>query len=53
MIGVVVEALPSAKFRVELENGHTIIAHVSLEGRQACVAAHVLELGVARALCLA
>ena len=29
MIGVVVEALPSAKFRVELENGHTIIAHVS------------------------
>ena len=29
MIGVVVETLPSAKFRVELENGHTIIAHVS------------------------
>jgi translation initiation factor IF-1 len=29
MIGVVVETLPSAQFRVELENGHTIIAHVS------------------------
>lgn len=27
--GTVVEALPSAKFRVELENGHIIIAHVS------------------------
>jgi len=29
MVGIVVETLPSAKFRVELENGHTIIAHVS------------------------
>jgi translation initiation factor IF-1 len=29
MIGKVVETLPSAQFRVELENGHTIIAHVS------------------------
>jgi len=29
MIGVVVETLPSAQFRVSLENGHTIIAHVS------------------------
>ena len=29
MVGTVVEALPSAKFRVELQNGHTIIAHVS------------------------
>ena len=27
--GVVVETLPSAQFRVELENGHSIIAHVS------------------------
>lgn len=26
---VVKEALPNAVFRVELENGHTIIAHVS------------------------
>ena len=29
MVGVVVETLPGARFRVELENGHTIIAHVS------------------------
>jgi translation initiation factor IF-1 len=29
MVGKVVETLPSAQFRVELENGHTIIAHVS------------------------
>ncbi|MGE5313030.1 MAG: translation initiation factor IF-1 [Acidobacteriota bacterium] len=29
LVGVVVEALPGAKFRVELENGHSIIAHVS------------------------
>jgi translation initiation factor IF-1 len=29
MIGKVVEMLPSAQFRVELENSHTIIAHVS------------------------
>ena len=27
--GKVVEALPSAQFRVELENGHQIIAHVA------------------------
>tara|TARA_B100002049_G_C15815464_1_gene264706 strand:- start:281 stop:514 length:234 start_codon:yes stop_codon:yes gene_type:complete len=27
--GKVVEALPGAQFRVELENGHSIIAHVS------------------------
>jgi len=27
--GVVVEALPNAQFRVELENGHTIMAHIS------------------------
>ncbi len=26
---VVKEALPNAVFRVELENGHTVIAHVS------------------------
>ncbi|MDR3125962.1 MAG: translation initiation factor IF-1 [Candidatus Nomurabacteria bacterium] len=29
MIGKVVEMLPAAHFRVELENGHAIIAHVS------------------------
>ena len=27
--GVVTEALPNATFRVELENGHTVLAHVS------------------------
>ena len=29
MVGKVVEALPGTKFRVELENGHTILAHIS------------------------
>ena len=27
--GTILEALPGAQFRVELENGHSIIAHVS------------------------
>ena len=27
--GTVVEALGNARFRLELENGHTIIAHIS------------------------
>jgi translation initiation factor IF-1 len=27
--GVVVESLPNALFRVELENGHKILAHIS------------------------
>lgn len=27
--GKVVEALPNATFRVELENGHNIVAHIS------------------------
>ena len=29
MTGKVVEALPNAQFKVELENGHSIIAHIS------------------------
>jgi translation initiation factor IF-1 len=29
LTGTVVEALPGAQFRVELENGHQIIAHVA------------------------
>ena len=29
MIGKVVEALPNTQFRVELENGHTVTAHIS------------------------
>ena len=27
--GTVLEALPNAMFQVELENGHTILAHIS------------------------
>ena len=27
--GIVAEALPNATFRVELENGHKILAHIS------------------------
>ena len=27
--GVIVETLPNAMFKVELENGHVIIAHIS------------------------
>ena len=27
--GKVIEPLPNAMFRVELENGHTVIAHIS------------------------
>ena len=27
--GTIIEALPNAMFRVELENGHRILAHVS------------------------
>ena len=29
VLGVVDEALPNAMFRVELENGHKILAHIS------------------------
>ncbi len=29
MQGVVTEALPNTHFRVKLENGHTILAHIS------------------------
>lgn len=29
LVGKVVEALPNTQFRVELENGHSIIAHMS------------------------
>ena len=27
--GVIIEALPNAMFKVQLENGHVIIAHIS------------------------
>lgn len=29
LTGKVVEALPNTQFRVELENGHNVIAHIS------------------------
>jgi translation initiation factor IF-1 len=29
MAGTVLETLPNAMFRVELENGHVILAHIS------------------------
>lgn len=29
LMGTVVETLPGTQFKVELENGHTIIAHVA------------------------
>jgi translation initiation factor IF-1 len=29
LVGKVVEALPNTQFKVELENGHTILAHIS------------------------
>ncbi|MBN2711435.1 MAG: translation initiation factor IF-1, partial [Planctomycetes bacterium] len=32
--GVVREALPNARFRVELENGHKVLAHISGKMRQ-------------------
>ena len=31
--GTVLEALPNAMFRVELENGHKILAHISAKMR--------------------
>ena len=34
MEGSVVEALPNAMFRVELENGHIVLAHISGKMRQ-------------------
>ena len=33
--GVIVEALSNAMFRVELENGHEITAHIS--GKMGCI----------------
>lgn len=29
LVGKVVEALPNTQFRVELENGHTVLCHIS------------------------
>ena len=35
--GVIVETLPNAMFKVELENGHVIIAHISGKMRMNCI----------------
>ncbi|MEP6649771.1 MAG: translation initiation factor IF-1, partial [Lapillicoccus sp.] len=32
--GTIVEALPNAMFRVELSNGHKVLAHISGKMRQ-------------------
>ena len=32
--GTIIEALPNAMFRVELENGHKVLAHISGKMRQ-------------------
>ena len=37
LTGKVVEALPGTKFRVELENGHIIIAHMSGKMRKSYI----------------
>ena len=34
MDGVVVDTLPNTMFRVELENGHTVTAHISGQMRK-------------------
>ena len=34
VLGTIVEKLPNAKFRVELENGHQLLAHVSGKMRE-------------------
>ena len=35
--GVVVEKLPNAMFKVELENGHIVLAHISGKLRMHCI----------------
>ncbi len=32
--GIVKEALPNARFKVELDNGHVVLAHISGKMRQ-------------------
>ena len=39
--GVIVETLPNAMFKVELENGHVILAHISGKMRQNFI--HILH----------
>ena len=35
--GTVIEPLPNAMFRVELENGHKVLAHISGKMRMNCI----------------
>ncbi len=37
IVGIVVEALPNTLFRVELENGHEVLAHISGKMRQSYI----------------
>lgn len=37
VVGTVVEALPNTLFRVELENGHKVLAHISGKMRQSYI----------------
>jgi translation initiation factor IF-1 len=37
VVGTVVEALPNTLFRVELENGHEVLAHISGKMRQSYI----------------
>ena len=49
--GTVLEALPNAMFKVELENGHTILAHISgkiLPGDRVTVELSVYDLNRGR-----
>jgi translation initiation factor IF-1 len=37
MEGVIVDTLPNTMFRVELENGHVVTAHISGKMRKNCI----------------
>jgi translation initiation factor IF-1 len=37
VVGTVVQALPNTLFRVELENGHEVLAHISGKMRQSYI----------------
>jgi translation initiation factor IF-1 len=37
VVGTVVEALPNTLFRVKLENGHEVLAHISGKMRQSYI----------------
>lgn len=37
VVGTVIEALPNTLFKVELENGHEVLAHISGKMRQSYI----------------